>query len=135
MPPREKLVFSGSSRMRSQTRRMSFIGDAYANNTVVVHHRGWDPLMSLPKDGLTALTVNNVFGFNQVANGLNISAGGVDTVGDVALPVLARSLATSLGAKLTSVSNGVDTPKGWTDCTNVLLIDGGLVVDASVKNS
>ena len=40
--------------------------------------RLWRPLFdSDSQDNLTAITVNNVFGFNQVANGTNISGGAV----------------------------------------------------------
>ncbi len=58
---------------------------------------------------LTALTVNNVLGFNQVANGLNISGGGqqgADVVG-------------ADGEVNTAQSNTIEqwrgTPKGWTE--------------------
>ena len=53
--------------------------DALAVNVVVTIVAG--TFDEFAQSGLTALTVNNVFGFNQVANGLNISAGDVDTVG------------------------------------------------------
>ena len=85
----------------------SRIGDAYANNTVVTIVAG--SFDEFAQSGLTALTVNNVFGFNQVANGLNISAGPVD--------------GTSIGGagigSATDQANTSDqwrgTPKGWTD--------------------
>jgi hypothetical protein len=54
-------------------------GDAIAANVVVTIVAG--TFDEFAQSGLTALTVNNVFGFNQVANGLNISAGDVNTAG------------------------------------------------------
>ena len=85
----------------------SLQGDAYANNTVVTIIAG--SFDEFAQSGLTALTVNNIFGFNQVANGLNISAGDVN--------------GTNLGGAgvgtATSQANTSEqwrgTPKGWTD--------------------
>ena len=83
------------------------IGDATATNTVVTIVAG--SFDEFAQSGLTALTVNNIIGFNQVANGLNISAGGVNGT-------------TLEGAGVgsgTSQSNTIEqwrgTPKGWTD--------------------
>ena len=85
----------------------SEIGDAYANNTVVTIIAG--SFDEFAQSGLTALTVNNIFGFNQVANGLNISAGSVD----------GTSLGSAAGGTATSQANTSEqwrgTPKGWTD--------------------
>ena len=49
------------------------LGDAIAANVVITIVAG--TFDEFAQSGLTALTVNNVFGFNQVANGLNISSG------------------------------------------------------------
>ena len=82
-------------------------GDANAFNVVVTIVAG--SFEEFAQNGLTALTVNNIFGFNQVANGLNISAGSVDgtTIGGAGV------------GTATSQANTSDqwrgTPKGWTD--------------------
>lgn len=82
------------------------VGDAIAANVVVTIVAGAFGLES--QTNLTALTVNNVFGFNQVANGLNISSGGV-TTGSVGID--------AGGSVGTSQSNISDqwrgAPKGW----------------------
>ena len=85
------------------------LGDATSANVVITIVAG--TFDEFAQSGLTALTVNNVFGFNQVANGLNISGGSVDTVGG--------SIA---GADLGTASNQNNTseqwrgsPKGWSD--------------------
>ena len=54
----------------------SVTGDATSANIVITIVAGsFDTLGA--QNSLTALTVNNVFGFNQVANGLNISSGSI----------------------------------------------------------
>ena len=55
------------------------IGDATSANVVITIVAG--TFDEFAQTGLTALTVNNVFGFNQVANGLNISAGDLSGTG------------------------------------------------------
>ena len=54
-------------------------GDAIAANVVITIVAG--TFDEFAQSGLTALTVNNVFGFNQVANGLNISSGDLSGTG------------------------------------------------------
>ena len=55
------------------------IGNAIAANVVVTIVAG--SFDEFAQSGLAALTVNNVFGFNQVANGLNISSGDLANTG------------------------------------------------------
>ena len=57
-------------------------GDAYAKNSVYTIVAG--AFHENSQTDLVALTVNNVFGFNQVANGLNISSGAINDSGIVA---------------------------------------------------
>ena len=53
-------------------------GDAISANVVV--HIVAGTFDEFAQTSLTALTVNNIFGFNQVANGLNISGGNVNAI-------------------------------------------------------
>ena len=83
------------------------LGNAIAANVVVTIVAG--TFDEFAQSGLTALTVNNVFGFNQVANGLNISSGDVNTAGG-----------TIGGAFLGTASDQANvseqwrgSPKGW----------------------
>ena len=84
----------------------SVLDDALAVNVVVTIVAG--TFDEFAQSGLTALTVNNIFGFNQVANGLNISAGSVDTAGG--------NIAGGAGSG-TSQANVSEqwrgSPKGW----------------------
>jgi hypothetical protein len=82
-------------------------GDAIAANVVVTIVAG--TFDEFAQSGLTALTVNNVFGFNQVANGLNISSGNVDTVGGT---VGGAFLGTATNQNNTS-EQWRGSPKGW----------------------
>ncbi len=74
-------------------------GDATAANVVV--HIVAGTFDEFAQSGLTALTVNNIFGFNQVANGLNISSGNVDTVGG------------NIGGAFATSSNQNNTSEQW----------------------
>ena len=82
-------------------------GDAIAANVVITIVAG--TFDEFAQSGLTALTVNNVFGFNQVANGLNISSGDVDTVGG---NVGGAFLGTSTNQNNTS-EQWRGSPKNW----------------------
>jgi hypothetical protein len=78
----------------------SVVGNATSANVVITIVAG--TFDEFAQSGLTALTVNNVFGFNQVANGLNISAGDVNTVGG-----------TIGGAGLGTASNQSNSSEQW----------------------
>ena len=67
----------------------SVFGDAISTNVVVTIIAG--TFDEFAQTGVTALTVNNIFGFNQVANGLNISGGAVNTLGGEVQGALAGS--------------------------------------------
>ena len=82
-------------------------GPATAANVVITVVAG--TFDELAQKSLTALTVNNVFGFNQVANGLNISGGGL-TGTDVA----GAATGTSTGQANTSVQYR-GAPVGWSE--------------------
>jgi hypothetical protein len=81
-------------------------GPATAANIVVTIVAGtFDPEAQY---SLTALTVNNVFGFNQVANGTNISSGTIDGTGITA----------GAGVAVTQRNSSEQwrgAPKGYTD--------------------
>ena len=81
-------------------------GDAVAVNVVVTIVAG--SFDEFAQDDLWALTGNTVFGFNQVANGLNISSGSIIS-GDIDAGV----------GSATSQANTTDqwrgSPKGWSD--------------------
>ena len=85
------------------------LGNATSANVVINIIAG--TFDEFAQSGLTALTVNNVFGFNQVANGLNISAGSVDTAGG--------QVGGALGGTATNQNNTSEqwrgSPKGWSD--------------------
>ena len=85
------------------------VGDATSANVVITIVAG--SFDEFAQSGLTALTVNNVFGFNQVVNGLNISAGNVDTVGGT---VGGAVVGTATNQNNTS-EQWRGSPKGWSD--------------------
>jgi hypothetical protein len=82
------------------------VGNANSANIVVTIVAG--TFDEFAQDGLTALTVNNIFGFNQVANGTNISGGAVTGTG--------VSAGGSVGTTQANTSDQWrGAPKGWTD--------------------
>ena len=83
------------------------VGDATALNVVVTIVAG--TFDEFAQSGLTALTVNNIFGFNQVANGLNISAGGVEGT------TLSGAGVGTASSQANTSDQWRGTPKGWTD--------------------
>ena len=82
-------------------------GPAFATNVVVNVVAG--SFDEFAQSGLTALTVNNIIGFNQVANGLNISAGGVSGT-----TIEGASVGTATGQNNT-IEQWRGSPKGWSD--------------------
>ena len=89
-------------------------GPATAANVVITIVAG--TFDEAAQTNLTALTVNNIFGFNQVANGLNISSGAVTTTPGTA--DASGSIAVGAGGgSATSQANTAEqwrgAPKGW----------------------
>ena len=85
----------------------SELGDAIAANVVI--HIVAGTFDEFAQSGLTALTVNNVFGFNQVANGLNISAGNVNTAGGT----IGGAFVGTASAQANVSEQWRGSPKGW----------------------
>ena len=83
----------------------SLNGPAFATNVVVnVVAVSFD---EFAQSGLTALTVNNIIGFNQVANGLNISGGGVSGTS-----IEGAGVGSATGQNNT-IEQWRGAPKGW----------------------
>ena len=82
-------------------------GPAFATNVVVTVVAG--SFDEFAQSGLTALTVNNIIGFNQVANGLNISAGGV-----TGTTIEGAAVGSATGQHNT-IEQWRGSPKGWSD--------------------
>ena len=80
-------------------------GPAFATNVVVNVFAG--TFDEFAQSGLTALTVNNIVGFNQVANGLNISAGGVNGT-----TIEGAGVGSATGQNNT-IEQWRGAPKGW----------------------
>lgn len=84
------------------------VGDADAVNAVITIVAG--TFDEFAQSGLTALTVNNVFGFNQLGNNTNISAGALG--GDPAIAGATTGSATSQSGTVTQYRGA---PIGYTD--------------------
>ena len=82
-------------------------GPATAANVVVNIFAG--SFDEFAQSGLTALTVNNIIGFNQVANGVNISAGGISSTG------IAGATSGSSSGQSNVIEQFRGAPKGWNE--------------------
>jgi len=83
-------------------------GDVYATNYVDTSIIG--VIEEGSQNNLSALTVNNVFGLNQVANALNIQSGEVSFD-----PLNIAAGAGSVNAQSNTINQYRGTPIGWTD--------------------